>query len=405
MFPTVAISVRDMRRWGTALAVALVGLSTSGCWLQLGAGPGRDGFNPSETSLTSANAATLHEVWSASAGSNSASAPIQNGGRVFVSDGALITAFNAGSGKQLWQKDTQFATYFPALGELALYQNRVVTPYSIAEFGGEYSFDQATGAYTDSGTVELAPYNAPAVAGNVVVSDLGQANEGGALSAIQLSPTQNGLINFWTDFSQAVPATNPMVRGSQVFVGSGTTILSFTIGTCVASAIPSYCSPTWTTDLGSRTGMPVSLSSTQLAVPLANGNVAVLDAATGALQWKAVTGAAGAQSPATDGTTMFVGSGDGKVRAFPVAGCGNPTCNATSTSTAAGAAITGQPVLAGGVVYVGTANGKLVAFDTAGSQLASLTVNAAATSVDVIEDGATVYATTSNGTVAAFRAS
>jgi outer membrane protein assembly factor BamB len=93
------------------------------------------------------------------------------------------------------------------------------------------------------------------------------------------------------------------------------------------------------------------------------------------------------------------------VRAFPVAGCGPATCNPTSTSTAAGAAITSQPVLAGGVVYVGTANGKLVAFDTAGHQLASLTVNAAASSVDVIEDGGTVYATTSNGTVAAFRAS
>jgi hypothetical protein len=394
-----------MRRWGTAIAVALVGLSTSGCWLQLGAGPGRDGF-VTETSLTSSNAATLHQVWSASAGSGGASAPIKTGGRVFVSDGTLMTASKAATGAQLWQKDTQYATYFPSLGELALFQDRVVTTYSIeGVVGGVYFFDQATGAQTDSGTVQLAPYNAPAVVGNFVVSDLGEVNQGGALSAIQFGPTSYGLINAWTDFSQAVPATNPMARGNQVFVGSGTTMLSFTMGWCVASPIPNYCSPTWTTDLGSRTGMPVSLSATQLAVPLANGNVAVLDAATGALQWTAVTGATNAQSPATDGTTMFVGSGDGKVRAFPVAGCGHATCNPTSTSAAAGAAITGQPVLAGGVVYLGTANGKLVAFDTAGNQLASLTVNAAATSVDVIEDGGMVYATTSNRTVAAYAAS
>jgi outer membrane protein assembly factor BamB len=387
------------------MAVALVGLSCSGCWLQFGAGPGRGGFVAGETSLTAANAVNLHQVWSASAGSGAASAPIQTGGRVFVSDGTLMTALNAATGAQLWQKDTQYETYFPALGELALYQGRVTTTYSVSVFGGVYSFDQTTGAYTDSGTVQLAPYNAPAVVGNFVVSDLGQADQNGAISAIQIGISSYGAIDAWSDLSKVVPATNPMVRGNGVFVGSGNAMLSFTMGTCLPGPAPGYCAPTWKTDLGSRTGMPVSLSATQLAVPLANGNVAVLDAATGALQWTATTGSTSAQSPATDGTTMFVGTADGIVRAFPVAGCGNTTCNATSTSTAAGAAISSQPVLAGGVVYVGTANGKLVAFDTSGKQLVSLTVNATATKVAVIEDGATVYATTDKGTVAAFRAS
>jgi outer membrane protein assembly factor BamB len=132
-------------------------------------------------------------------------------------------------------------------------------------------------------------------------------------------------------------------------------------------------------------GMPVSLSATQLAVPLANGNVAVLDAATGALQWTAVTGSTSAQSPALDATSFPVGTADGKVRAFPIAGCGGPTCVPTSTSSAAGAAISSQPVVAGGVVYVGTANGKLDAFDTAGVSLYSTTVDATASRVFVLE--------------------
>ena len=149
--------------------------------------------------------------------------------------------------------------------------------------------------------------------------------------------------------------------------------------------------------------MPVSLSATQLAVPLATGNVAVLDAATGAVQWTAVTGSTLPQAPAIDATSFYVGTADGKVRAFPIAGCGGPTCAPTATSSAAGAAISSQPVVAGGVVYVGTANGKLVAFNTAGASLYSTTVNAAASRVVVIEDNASVYATTNNGTVAAYR--
>jgi outer membrane protein assembly factor BamB len=197
-----------------------------------------------------------------------------------------------------------------------------------------------------------------------------------------------------------------MARGNQVFVSSGTTVLAFATDSCVPSPVPSDCLPMWTTDVGSTAGMQVSISATQLAVPLLSGNVAVLDAATGAVQWTAQTFANGAQSPAVDATSFYIGTLDSKVRKFPIAGCAAATCAATATSPSAGGAITGQPVVAGGVVYVGTSTGKLVAFDAGTlTQLASLTVNASASRVTVIEDSGTVYATTDNGTVAAYRPS
>jgi outer membrane protein assembly factor BamB len=391
-----------MRSWGTGIVVALIALSTSGCWLQTGAGPGHQSF-VSEVTLTSSNEATLHQVWSKNVGAFPLSAPIVNGGRLFVSGSTFVTALNAATGVQAWQTDTTFATYSPSLGELAVYQNRVQVPYSIYSFGGSYSFDPATGTYTDSGTQQTFPYNAPVVAGGTLVTDIGAANQGGALSAVQYG-NQVGFINFWSNIGAARPATVPMVRGNQVFVGSETSVLAFPTDSCTPAAIPTDCAPSWTTDVGSTAGMPASLSPTQLAVPLANGDVAVLDAATGAVQWTAHTGSTAAQSPAIDAANIYVGTSDGKVRTFPVAGCGSATCSATTTSTAAGAAITSQPVVAGGVVYVGTGNGKVVAFDTSGNQLAALTVNAGASRVSVIEDGATVYATTDNGTAAAFRA-
>jgi serine/threonine-protein kinase len=392
-----------MRSWGTGIVVALIALSTSGCWLQTGAGPGHQGF-VSEVTLTSSNAATLHQVWSKNVGAFPLSAPIVEGGRLFVSGGTYMTALNAATGVQAWQTDTTEGTYFPSLGELAIYQNRVQTPYSIYSFGGSFSFDPATGTYTDTGAQQVFPYNAPTVAGSMLATDLGAVNQGGALSAVQYG-NKVGFINFWSNISAARPATVPMVRGNQVFVGSETSVLAFPTDSCTPAVITTDCAPSWTTDVASTPGMPVSLSPTQLAVPLANGNVAVLDAATGALQWTAQTGSTDAQSPAVDATNIYVGTADGKVRTFPVAGCGNPTCSATTTSTAAGAAIKSQPVVAGGVVYVGTGNGKVVAYDTSGNQLASLTVNAGASRVSVIEDGGTVYATTDNGTAAAFRAS
>ena len=103
---------------------------------------------------------------------------------------------------------------------------------------------------------------------------------------------------------------------------------------------------------------------------------------------------------------MYVGTADGKVRSFPISGCGQPTYAPAWTSTASGAAISSQPVVAGGVVYAGTAAGRLAAYATSnGSSLYSTTVDAAALTVNVIEDGSTVYVTTSTGKVAAYRSS
>ncbi len=123
---------------------------------------------------------------------------------------------------------------------------------------------------------------------------------------------------------------------------SGTTV-AFALDRCPPSAISGDCGPTWTADVGSNAGMPVSLSSTQVAVGLANGNVAVLDATTGTLQWTAVTGSTNATAPAVTSTTMYVGMQDGSVRGrgLPLPrdrGDGNRTrsCDVPRLSRAAG---------------------------------------------------------------------
>jgi hypothetical protein len=57
----------------------------SGCWLQPGYGPDRQNFNPFESHLTEANAATLQQVWST---------PWDVGGQPLVTPVAVISGSN-----------------------------------------------------------------------------------------------------------------------------------------------------------------------------------------------------------------------------------------------------------------------------------------------------------------------
>lgn len=257
----------------------------------------------------------------------------------------------------------------------------------------------------NGGPGSLVPYNAPAVIDNTSVYHVGAVSQAGAIAAVHLG-ANNGFIDFGTLGGGGVQqSSSPMVSGNHAYVSYKTKVLAFALDSCPTGPVSGYCSPVWTSpDLGSSGGMPVALSATDVAVPLANGNVAVLDGSTGAVRWTAVTGSSAAQSPATDGTNMYVGTADGNVRSFSVYSCGNATCSPVWTSTqSAGAAVVSQPVVAGGAVYVGTAAGALVAFDASnGARLKSIVVDAASDRVNVIENGGRLYASTNSGVVGAY---
>lgn len=81
-------------------------------------------------------------------------------------------------------------------------------------------------------------------------------------------------------------------------------------------------------------------------------------------------GLAGSQSilessPAVANGTVFVGAFDGKLYAFPATGCGAATCDPLWTG-ATGASIESSPTVSQGVAYIGSDDGKLYAFDASG---------------------------------------
>jgi outer membrane protein assembly factor BamB len=123
------------RRWagaglGLGVAVALAIPATAvaaltGDWGQAGGGPAHSGNVVSETTITTANAADLHVVWSHDFGgepydADGVSSPAVVDGRVFVtvSASSQLWAFRASDGTPLWHRSVGSAGYPspPAVG-------------------------------------------------------------------------------------------------------------------------------------------------------------------------------------------------------------------------------------------------------------------------------------------------
>jgi hypothetical protein len=69
------------------LSLAAVVLATPGCWLQVGADAGHDGYNPFETTISAATAATLAQAWSLPVTLGTAREPTIAGGRAVMTLG------------------------------------------------------------------------------------------------------------------------------------------------------------------------------------------------------------------------------------------------------------------------------------------------------------------------------
>src|SRR5262245_55222646 len=84
------------------LAVAVLVMSMSGCWLQAGFGPSRTGFNDLESAITAANVAQLVPAWEGSLGSGFAAAPLVDSGVAYIRSDGRLSAFDLATGAARW---------------------------------------------------------------------------------------------------------------------------------------------------------------------------------------------------------------------------------------------------------------------------------------------------------------
>jgi hypothetical protein len=409
--------------------------AASGCWLQVGSGPGRQGFSALETEVTAANVAGLETSWTGSVDGAAGEAVIFQG-RAFVPDGGNLTAFLLASGAEQWSGCCGGSTPAVVGGQL-----RVATPG--ADRCRMISIAPATGATTDlapfgpelpgfaggCGPTEVLGVGSQAVApwsvfvGPVPGGPPGPCNRGESFVLVGpgISSVDTGTAAVWDHdeseglclaagelppFSTIGPISSD---GTSVFFTEGLTLSALPVA-CTAAG----CPVAWSLDLapfvaeGSTiAGPPVALEGGDIALASSDGQVLVVDGASHSVAWTANVGAALEQPLAASPTTIFAASPNGTVSALPAGGCGTATCGAQWTATLSSPA-SARPSIGGDVLYVGSADGTVTALPAGGcggsstcTTLWTGTTPAQVTGAPAIFSG-TVVVGSLDGTVTAF---
>lgn len=418
-------------RWRAGLLVLLM-VAAQGCWFQTGYDHTRGGSNPLEDTITAANVAGLQDAWATSLpGGQAPSDVVVRGGTAFVRTPGAVTALDTATGAERWTVTSLGGNSAPAIAG-----NRLWVPIGSGSCVLA-ALDPATGErlaslslggpnLSNSGSSSCGIGDVLAAGGNAVTTwvYLGSTpapgcpqGAWGVGSGVAAFAEQSGdhawAIGGGLTTGCGVPPAPPTPTrylalssdGSSVLVPAGTDLAAYPVADCGA---PPACQPTWSRSLGAGMAAPaVALDNGDVAVPMADGRVIVLDGATGETRWTGNAGAALRVPLAATATTIFAAADDRTLAAFPVAGCGAATCAPAWTATTSAPA-SDQPSIGGDVVYVGDAAGAVTAFPAAGCGAATceaLWSDAVADGTSgppVVFDG-TLYVGGDDGRLSAFR--
>jgi hypothetical protein len=435
-----------MRRWvggrgscvRASLVLALV--AAQGCWLQTGFDGGRSGFNPGEDTVTAANVADLAEDWSAEVG-GSPQATLLWAGNAYVRTRGAVTALATADGTRRWATELAGSSA-PAVADGSLWVPQSGLSCGLAEVdlrtgarvgGDSYGGPPLSGLGMSScGTTDAVARGSKVF---VTWTYLGWANSrgctpelavawGSAFEALEHGQGGEGGVS-WSlggglTTACGFPSPPPPLTtwqpastaGDSVVVPADTAVTVYPADDCGTTG--GLCIPTWSRDLGDGLAGPVvALRTGDLAVPMADGRIVVLDGATGATVWTADASSSGASGRtarlAANATTVFSAGADGTLAAFAAAGCGRPACDPAWTATTPATHV--QPSIGGDVLYVGGADGTVTALAAGGCGAATCealwtgTVPGAVTAPPAIDDG-TLYVGSGGqdepGTVTAF---
>lgn len=170
------------------------------------------------------------------------------------------------------------------------------------------------------------------------------------------------------------------------------------------------CPGGWSMQTGFPTGTsgpPVVLHNDDVAVVSTQGDLAVIDGTTRAVEWRAdLDSSVGNRPFAADPESIFATTADSRLVVFPVDGCGAATCTPSWTATLSSPA-SARPSIGGEVLYVGSEDGTVSAFDAGGcgaltcSPLWTGSTPAKVTGAPAIAGGRVIVGS-SDGTITAF---
>jgi outer membrane protein assembly factor BamB len=374
--------------------------SVSADWPQLGYGPDRNGYQPDETEIGTANVATLSKARTYLTAAGGVSAPLISNGILYVDNAGYLYAFDATGATgcsgvpatcntPLWKASAPYASgmtvadgvVFVTLGS---YGVRAFDAAGLTNCSGTPKVCLplwSTSTNTASGPGWVTGSGEPVVADGILyVPGYGDG----------IAPSLGGA------YVAAFDAAGS--RNCQVYTGFG-----------------DICVPMWTT-----TGVPESTGNTGSptvaggVLYIADGPLFAFDAAgsnncSGAPTvcgplWTAPTTGYTYSAPSVADGIVYVGTWDGKLLAFDAAG-GSATCSGTPKTctplwTSSPMAIGGIPAVANGVVYTVSASGTLSAFDAAGGSATCSGTPRTCTPLWSSAPGGTGYATSSSPAVA-----
>jgi outer membrane protein assembly factor BamB len=386
--------------FAAGLTMLAFALPDAGRWPQYGFNARHTLFNRFESTLNPSNVGSLSLQWEFVTGNGTGIAPLGGpalaNGVLYVAPYAqtTFTAFNADDGTTRW-----VYAGTSTFSDPAVWRNHV---YTASLDGNLYSFPTdciGTCAPTWGVPVGTLGTNSPPTIwnGNIYIGGYDgrvyafDATTGAELWSGKVNPPVQDPLNF-----------APAVAHDEVFVSGDFGVYAFP-GSCTTP-----CAPLWFASTRFSPAAAPTVAGRFVLVADYQGTIYAFDATNGELQWK------GRVTPiphaiATANGVAYVTSGDGKLAAFAVNGCGTAECAPLWSSAATGLALF-QPTIANGVVYVGSLDlfytqGVLLAYPTTCSEgcvpLATFALGGANETPLAVANGH-VYATTVNGSVDSF---
>jgi hypothetical protein len=210
--------------------VLVLAVALSGCWLQPEFNSARQNFNSFENSLTPANVAGLHQIWSL---------PGDTGSQPLVTPTAVYTGFAntssanvltvrataRASGTLRWQRDFPIAPFAGSTGGLLSVANdQVLVVHDTSVFDSQFeTLDPSTGATLASVSVpEKIDPTTPVVSGNLIVDralDFSNSANPWKLEARRLDTLEP----LWTAQISvfSLSDSNVLIQNGQIYLSDG----------------------------------------------------------------------------------------------------------------------------------------------------------------------------------------
>jgi len=295
-------------------------------WQQFGYDPAQSRTNPYENVITSTNVSNLTLDWSYPTVNGITSSPAMVNGVVYIGAYATMWAFNAKTGRELWNYRTNNSISSPAVVNNVVY---------IGSAGTVYALNAKTGANLWIYTKGTGWFSSPTVVNGVVYVGSTDGN------VYTLNAKTGANLWIYNTEGEIYTSSLPAVANGVVYVGAGFSVFALKAGTGAKL---------WSFNTGGTIGSSPAVVNGVVYIGGGEAKVYAINAKTGIPVWIDYSGCndAGFSAPAVANGMVYIDDACGTMYAF------NVKTGTIVWSFNAGEISDSSPAVANGVVYFGS---------------------------------------------------